>query len=104
MFRDELRRKIMIKFCGPRAKTYSFLSDYYKDSIFNDKKILRTQQRFKSYLHTAYTGSINTIAINSNDDKRPQTYNKITKYPYGTNEFKVCEREMLSLLLVSLKK
>ena len=126
MFKDELSGKIMIKFCGPRAKTYSFLSDDslekkkakgtkkcvikchlkfddYKDSIFNGKKILRTQQRFKSDLHTVYKENINKIAISSNSDKRLQTYNKITTYPYGTNAFKVCEREMLSLLLVSLK-
>ena len=100
MFKDELNGKIMIKFCGPRAKTYAYLiddyddDDYdknniinkkakgtkkcvikrhlkfddYKDSIFNNKKILRQQQRFKSDLHTVYTESINKISISSNDD------------------------------------
>ena len=33
--------------------------DDYKDSIFNDEKILRQQQRFKSDLHTIYTKNIN---------------------------------------------
>ena len=125
MFKDELSGKIMTKFCGLGVKTYSFLSDDgvekkkdrgtkkcvikchlkfddYKDSIFNDKKILRTQQRFKGDLHTVYTENINKISISSNNDKRLQTYNKITTYPHGTNAFKVCEREMLSLLIVSL--
>ena len=31
-----------------------------------------------------------------NDDKRLQTFDKITAYPHGTNTFKVCESEMLS--------
>ena len=29
------------------------------------------------------------------DDKRLPTFDKITTYPYGTNAFKVCEKEML---------
>ena len=32
-----------------------------------------------------------------NDDKRLQTYGKITTCPYGTNAFKVCESEMLKV-------
>ena len=43
-----------------------------------------------------YTEQINNIALNSNDDKRLQTFDKITRYPYGTNAFKVCESEVLS--------
>ena len=46
---------------------------------------------------------MNKIAISSNNDKRLQTCNKITTYPYRTPAVKVCEREMLSLLLSSLK-
>ena len=78
--------------------------DDYKDSIFNNKNILKTQQRFQSDLDTICTKSINKIAISSNNDKRLQTYDKMTTYPHGTNAFKVCEREMLSLSLISLKK
>ena len=62
--------------------------------MFNDKTILKSQQRFKS--NYVYTKQINKIALNSNDDKRLQTFDKITTYPYGTNAFKVCESEMLS--------
>ena len=42
-----------------------------------------------------YTEEIKKIALSSNDDKRLQTLDKITTYPYGTNAFKVCESEML---------
>ena len=34
--------------------------------------------------------------ISSNDDKRLQTFDKITTYPHGTNAFKVCESEMIA--------
>ena len=33
--------------------------------------------------------------MSSNDDKRIQTFDRVTTYPYGTNVFKVCENEML---------
>ena len=62
----------------------------YKDCSFNNKTILKSQQRFKSDYHNVYTERINKIVLSSNDDKRLQTFNKITIYPYGTNPFKVC--------------
>ena len=68
----------------------------YKDCLFNDKIILKSQQRFKSDHHNVYTEEINKIALSSNDDKRLQTFDRVTTYPYGTNAFKVCESEMLS--------
>ena len=120
MFKDELGGKIMREFCAPRAKTYAYLMDddsekkkakgtkkciikrelnfvHYTDSIFKNKTILRSQLRFKSDLHIVYTEEVNKIAISCNDDKRLQTHDKITTYPYGTNAFKVCEREMMAL-------
>ena len=66
-----------------------------KDSLFKNKTMLRSQLKFKSDLHIVYTEEVNKIAISSNDDKRLQTYDKITTYPYGTNAFKVCESEMM---------
>ena len=42
-----------------------------------------------------YTEAVNKIALTSNDDKKLQTFGKITIYPYGTNTFKMCESEML---------
>ena len=64
--------------------------------MFNDKIILKSQQRFKSYHHNIYTEEINKIARSSNDDERLQTSDRIKTYPYGTNAFKVCESEMLN--------
>ena len=69
----------------------------YKDSLFNNKTILKSQQRFKSDHHKVYTKEVNKIALSSNDDKRLQTFNRVTTYPYGTNVFKVCESEMMTV-------
>ena len=33
--------------------------------------------------------------MSSNDDKRIQTFHKVTTYPYGTNAFMICKNEML---------
>ena len=63
--------------------------------MFNNKIILKSQQRFKSDHHKVYTEEVNKIALSSNDDKRLQTFDGITTYPYGANAFKVCESEMM---------
>ena len=68
----------------------------YEDCLFNNRIILKSQQRFKSDYQNEYTEQINKIALSSNDDKGLQTFDKITTHPYGTNAFKVCESEMLS--------
>ena len=109
----------MKEFCARRAKTYSYLMDddsevkkskgtkkciikrelmfeNYIGCLCNDKIILKSQQRFKSDHHKVYTEDVNKIALSSNDNKRLQTHDKITTYPYGTNPFKVCKSEMLS--------
>ena len=106
----------MKEFVALRAKTYPHLMDddnekkkakrtkkcvikrslmfkNYTDYLFNDKIILQLKQRFKSDCHNVYTEQINKIALSSNDDKRLQTFDKITTYPYRTNAFKVCESE-----------
>ena len=46
-----------------------------------------------------YTEEVNKIVLSSNDDKRIQTFDRITTYPYGTNTFKVCENEMRYVIL-----
>ena len=66
------------------------------DCLFNDKVILKSQQRFKSDCHNVYTEEINKTALSSNDDKRLQTFDKITTHLHGTNAFKVCVSEILS--------
>ena len=54
----------------------------YKDCFFNNETILKSQQRFKSDYHNVYTKQINKIALSSNDDKRLETYDKMTTNPY----------------------
>ena len=116
LFKDELDGKILTEFCALRAKAYAYLmedgSEYkkakgtkkciikrelmfenYKDSLFNDKIILKSQQRFRSDHHRVYTEEVNKIAVSSNDDKRLQTFDKVTTYLYGTPAVKVSENE-----------
>ena len=118
MFKDELGGKIMTEFCALRAKAYSYKLDdgtenkkakgtkkcivkseltfkNYVDCLFNDKTIIKSQQRFRSDHHRICTEEVNKIALSSNNDKRLQTSDKVTTYPYGTNVFKVCESEIL---------
>ena len=103
MFKDEIGGKIMTEFCALRAKTYAFKLDVdtemkkakgtkkcivkrelmfenYKDDLFNDKIIIRLQQRFRSYNNKAYTEEVNKIALSSNDDKRKQTVDKVNVF------------------------
>ena len=110
--KDKLGGKIMKEFFGLRAKTYAYLMDddsehkkakgtkkcvikreimpkNYKDCLFNDRTIVKSQQRFESDYHSVYTEQINKVALSSNDDKRLQTFDKIITYPYGANAFKV---------------
>ena len=65
----------------------------YKDCLLNDKIILKSQQRFKSVYHEVYTVKINKIALSSNDNKRLQTFDRVTTY--GAPAVKVCESEMM---------
>ena len=65
------------------------------DSLFNDEVIIRSQQRFRSDCHRVYTEEVNKIALSGNDDKRLQTYDRITTYSYGTSAIKVCELDIL---------
>ena len=76
----------------------------FKDCLFNNKTIYRSLERFKSYKHDVYTEEVNKIASSSSDDKRLQTSDKITTYPYGTNAFKVWESEMIVVRDLLVKK
>ena len=78
LFKDELGVKIMTEFCALRAKTYAYLMEdgnehkkakgtkkcimkreitfkNYKDSLFNDEIIIKSQQRFRGDHHRVYT-------------------------------------------------
>ena len=54
----------------------------YKDCLLNNKIVLKSQQRFKSESHDVYTAKVNQIALSRNDDKKLQTFDKITTFPY----------------------
>ena len=109
IFKDELGGKIIRDVVTLEPKTYAYLMDdgsnhtkakgtkqcvikqklmfeNYKDCLFNNKAVYRSQEIFNSYYHDVYTEEVNKIALSSNDDKRLQTFNKITTYPYGTSE------------------
>ena len=122
LMKDELgRQKIMTKFVALRPKTYSYLMDGgggekkakgtkkcvikrrlkfndYKGCSLNNENILKSQQRFKSERDDVYTEEINKIALNSNEDKRMQTFDSITSNPYGTSARSVCKTEILNKL------
>ena len=74
MFKDELGGKIMTEFVALRTKAYAYLMEdgskhkkvkgtkkciikrelmfeHYKDSLFNDKIVVKSQQRFRSDHH-----------------------------------------------------
>ena len=68
-----------IKKCVIKSGT---VFENYTDSLFNNKIILKSQQRFKSGHHGVYTEEVNEIALSSNDDKILQTFDKITTYPH----------------------
>ena len=93
LIKDELGGKIMEEFVGLRPKCYSYLMDdgkvdekvkgtkicvikrnlmfgNYLECLKEKKKLLRSQQRFKSDGHDAYTEEINKVALSFNDDKR----------------------------------
>ena len=88
LFKEELGGRIMNEFCALKAKAYSYLMDdnsevkkskgtrkcvinrrlmfeNYRDSLFNNKTILKSQQRFKSDHHKVYTEEVNQIALSS---------------------------------------
>ena len=119
MMKDELGGKIMKEFIGLRPKCYSYLTDdgkidkkakgakksvtkslimfdNYSECLKEKKKILRSQQRFKSDTHNVYTEQINKIALSNNDDKRLIAFDGITTYPYGIGAGILCKQELLS--------
>ena len=88
VFKDKLGGKITKEFCALRAKTYTYLVDddsekktakgikkcvikcrlvfeNYKDSLFNNKTISKSQLRFKSDHYNVYTEDFNKITTQS---------------------------------------
>ena len=60
----------------------------YTFCLFNDMTILRSQNRFKSDYRDVYTEEVNKIALSSDDNKRSQTFDKVTTYPHKANALK----------------
>ena len=54
----------------------------YEDSLFNNQNILRSQLRFKNDQYNVYSEEVNKMALNRNDNKRLQTFDRVTTYPY----------------------
>ena len=119
LMKDKLGGKIMEEFVGLRPKCYSYLMnddkadkkakgtkkcmikrclkfDNYSECLKEKKKILRSQQRFKSDGHDVYTEEIDKIALSYNDDKRLIAFDGITTYPYGIGAGILCKQELLS--------
>ena len=121
--KDELGENIMTEFVALRPKTYSYITDNceedkkakgtkkcvikkelklngYKNCLLNDKVVLKSQQKFKTERHEAYTENVNKIALSISDDKRLPTFDKITTYIYGSSVGKVCKTELLSKVII----
>ena len=104
--KDELSGDIITEFVALRPKAYLYITndfiemkkakgtkkcavnkmlrfDDYKKCLFDNGKVLKSQQRFKSENHEVYTENINKVALSCDDDKRIVTSNRITSYPYG---------------------
>ena len=58
-----------------------------------NRRILRTEQRFKSETHNAFTEEINKIALSSNDDKRMQSIDSTETCIWNDQRFNICERK-----------
>ena len=69
--------------------------------MLNGETKLKSQ---KSHHHKVYTEEVNKITLSSDDDKRLQTFNRVTTYPYGTPAIKVCENKMMVVRDVFAKK
>ena len=106
LMKDELGGGIITEFVALRPKAYSYKTEDnvelkkakgtkkciinkmlsfsdYKNCLFDNGKVLRSQQRFKSENHIVYTENINKIALSCNDDKRFVATDGIESYPYG---------------------
>ena len=104
--KDELGGDIITELVALRPKAYSYITNNfiemkkakgtkkcvvnkmlrfedYKKCLFDNGKVLKSQQRFKSENHEVYTENINKIALSCDDDKRIVTSDRITSYPYG---------------------
>ena len=78
---SEVKKAKATKNCVIKRKT---MFENYTDCLFNDKIILKSQERFKNDHHKVHTEEVNKIALSSDDDKRLKIFNRVKTYPYGT--------------------
>ena len=60
-------RRVIQKKCIIKPE---LMFENYKDCLFNDGAILKSQQRFKRNHHKVCTEEVNKIPLSSDDDKR----------------------------------
>ena len=101
LMKDELGGDIITEFVLLRPKAYLYITNNfiemkkakgtkkcvvnkmlrfedYKKCLFDNGKVLKSQQRFKSENHEVYTENINKIALSCDDNKRIVTSDRIT--------------------------
>ena len=106
LMKDELGGDIITEFVALRPEAYSYVTNNfiemkkakgtkkcvvnkmlrfedYKKYLFDNGKVLKSQQRIKSENHEVYTENINKLALSCDDDKRIVTSDRITSYSYG---------------------
>ena len=90
LMKDELGGDIITEFVALRPRVLKkcvvnkmLRFENYKKCLFDNGKVLKSQQRFKNENHEVYTENINKIALSCDDDKRIVTSDRITSYPYG---------------------
>ena len=100
LMKDELGGKIMTEFVALRPKAYSYLIDYCeadKKAKGTKKCVIKRILKFSDYKDCLLNNEIILkIVLSSTDDKRLQTFDGITSYPYGTIAGNVCKTELLS--------
>ena len=108
----------MVEVVAPRPKTWAYLMDdgsehekakgtnkavikqelmfeNYKDSLFNEKPYLKNNKDLKPIIIICTQKKL--ISNDSNDNKKVQTFNRVTTFPHRASDFKVCEDEMLNV-------
>ena len=87
----------MVKRKNLKEQKRKLMFKNYKDCLFNGEVISKSQQRFRIDHLKEYTEEFNKIALNSDNDKRLQTFDGIETYPYEKNALKASESEMMAV-------
>ena len=92
LFKDEFGGKLITEFVALRPKVYAYLDHY--GNYHNKSKGTRVCNKTKTYVRKFQKLLNNKNVYRSqrfkSHNKRLQTFDRITTYPYETNTFKVC--------------